>query len=250
MKAEIVTYSGAPIGPTQMPTQYPCKGYRVVPLLAAGATAAEVIAAYADLTVQTKRASTSKQMSGMDPTTVDDLPVRAPDWIRSPGFSQLIITSGLNGTQYLVYWAEDCYEVIDVGDPPYLAGFQGPGAGPSPSPGALVTYTNAQAQASTANVPAGAVGVLLTSQKGLACTISAPAAQTITGGDAVLWRFDSTTGRWCKTGYVESLPTGVRDVALSDKLLTVNGPGVRFFVELNNVTCSGAGAVTVNLFAQ
>lgn len=251
MKYADLVFAGAPIGPPTMPTAFPCKGFRVVPILAAGATAVEVLAAYAALTVTVQRSSVARQNSNVVPVGITDTyAVTGPDWVRSPGFSTLLITGGQAGVTYRVTWAEDCYEVLDVAAPPYLNGFQGPGAAPSPSTTSTTGSSTTQAQASLANIPAGAVGIDVSGKAGVALNLVAPATQTFTGGDVVWWRYDAFSATWCQTGIVESVPTGFRGAALGDKELLVTPANTRLFAELRNVTCSGAGNVTVNLYAR
>lgn len=240
MKYEDVVYAGAPIGPT-LPSGFGLKGYRVVPLMTAGETIADVVAAYTPLVVRTSRASQSRSLSG-DPTAGginDDVAVNGPDWVRSPGFNALLIQAGQAGRTYRVWWAEDCFEIVDAASPPYLDGFVGAAA----SVAAPVAGSTSQLANSIANIPtlAGDGQLLPAGVKGCYAVASAQAAATILGPGAIVWwRYSSYLGRWAETTAQDALSGGRRDCATAEQL--VNGaPGDRIFAEARSVTVS-AGA--------
>lgn len=259
MKYADVVYAGAPIAPAGLPSTFGLKGYRVVPVLIAGATVADVLAAYSGLVVRTSRASQSRSLSG-DPTAggiTDDVSVVGPDWIRSPGFNALLIQSGQVGTTYRVWWAEDCFEIVDAASPPYLNGFSGPSAVIASPLRSNIGPAGAGTQASAsaaANKPSSATDGLAVSagHRGAYATVSVQAAATISAIGAgatdglVWWKYNSAVGRWAETLLVEQIQIGARDAAGLEQLLSTCNPGDRVYVEARNITAS-AGVLTVSL---
>ena len=253
MKYADVLYSGAPIAPAGLPGGFSLKGFRVVPLLSAGATVADVAAAYASLVVRVSRSSQSRAISGIDPyAVVDDVAVPGPDWTRSPGFNALLIQSGQAGVTYRVWWAEDCLEMVDAGTSPFLNGFTG-----APTPASLTPTTTAvgpagtttQAQSSTANIPSLATdGVAVPAgAKGAYAVLSGAVGQSVTFAVLVWWRYNATLARWIETGVQESPALARRDVMGVEQQLGVSGGSERVFVEARSCTLSAAGNMTVSL---
>jgi hypothetical protein len=238
-----------------MPTTFPLKGFRVVPILAPGSTVADVAAAYAALVVRVSRNSQSRSLSGLNIGVVDDVAVPGPDWIRSPGFAALSLQSGVVGVTYRVWWAEDCFEMVDTGTAPYLDGFITPA--PTSSPIVAVTSQVGPAGALTqlrgsaaGNIPTLATDglALATGHHAAYAVLSAPAAATLSGGLLVWWRFNSIVGRWGETLIQEAFATGRRDAAGLEQLIQALNLGDRLYVEARSVThSSGAADVVVNL---
>lgn len=246
MKYADVVYAAPGGAPAGMPTDFSLKGFRVVPLLGATATAADVAAAYASLVVRVSRASQSRSLSGVTPICIDDdVAIPGPDWIRSPGFSALSLQNGQAGVTYRVWWAEDCLEMVDAATPPYLNGFTGAGA----SAAAPAAVTVSQLANSPANIPTLAGdGVLIPAgAKGAHAIASAQAAATILGaGSLVWWRYSQFLGRWAETTQQDALAGGRRDCATVEQL--TNGPaGDRLYVEARNVTVSAGANLDVLL---
>lgn len=252
MKSQDLVYVGAPIGPALDPL-FNMKGYRVAPVLAAGASAAEVVAAYAPLRVQVTRNSQSRALSGLTPGVIDDVPVNGPDWIRNPGFNLLLISAGLVGTTYRIWWAEDCFEIVDAASPPYLAGLA-PGSPPTAysqqliGPALAVTQlanslagnvpTNA---ADGIAVPRGASGAYVAVDAGVGATISAMVA---TSG-LFWWRYVSSMARWCPLELAESYTVGGRTCAGMEQALAACRPGDRLYVEARSFATSTGNPLEV-----
>lgn len=240
MKYADLVYAAPGDAPAGMPSTFPLKGFRVIPVLGATATIADVIAAYASLVVRVSRGSNARQISGVAPVGInDDIAVPGPDWIRSPGFNALNLQGGQVGVTYRVFWAEDCYEVMDPGTSPMLPGFVGAGAAAA----APIAGTTSQLANSVANIPAAAGdGQLLPSGvKGCYAVASAQAAATILGpGSIVWWRYSSYLGRWAETTVQDALSGGRRDCATAEQLMN-GAPNDRIYAEARSVTVS-AGA--------
>lgn len=214
------------------------KGFRVIPVLASPASPADIEAAYANCEVLVTRLSTAVYQSGngSGPAGVTDTyRIAGPDWVRSPGFGALIL-SGQIGVTYRVWWAEDCYEIIDPVEPFY------PGLTPSSTGMVVNAASYTAAQSSTANIPsAGSDGVqipgtsdrlyyewrsstlsaagsatvsLRATQQAALAIVSAGSGQTVTaGGTGVWWRYTAALGRWAETQLQDlGMPGGRRDV--------------------------------------
>lgn len=258
MKYADVVYAGAPISPAGLPTEFSLKGFRVAPVLSAGATFSDVVAAYASLVVRVARSSQSRSISGVTPVGItDDVSVVGPDWHRSPGFNTLQLVSGQVGVTYRVWWAEDCLEMLDPGALPAMEGFASGGIPAQLTP----NYTNVgpagaatQALASTANIPSLSTdGVALRAgTKGMYAVVQAAAGQTITvAGQLVWWRWSGGVGRWIETAVQEVPPTGRRDVMGAEQLVMVaggvGGNNERVYCEARNVNASGGANLTVTI---
>ncbi len=257
MKYVDVVATGGSDTPAGMPTGFPLKGFRIIPILIAGATIADVIAAYAPLVVTMLRSSNARAISGIAPVGITDvIAVPGPDWIRSPGFSAMTLV-GQGGTTYRVFWSEDCYEVMDPGTSPMLNGFAGAAASiASPlraniGPAGAGTQTSASA---AANKPSSATDGLAVSagHRGAYATVSAAVGQTISAIGAgasdglVWWKYNSAIARWSETLLVEQIQIGARDAAGLEQMLATCNPGDRVYAEARNITVS-AGAITVSL---
>lgn len=252
MKYSDVVYAAPGSAPAGMPSTFPLKGFRVVPVLAATATVAAVIAAYAALVVRVSRSSQSRAISGVAPFAVtDDISVVGPDWIRSPGFSALTLQGGVVGVTYRVWWAEDCYEVVDPGSSPYLNGFAGAGASAANSATAVVGPASAvtQFQESTNNIPSLSTDGIAVSpgQRGAYAVVSAAAAETMISVTVVWWRYVASLARWAESAIQEAPPAGRRDVYGSEQLVVACLPGDRLYAEARDAVASGDGDLVVTM---
>lgn len=253
MKQALVAVAALPAAVAGFPTDFASKGFRIIPVLASGASRADVEAAYASLKVTITRNSQARAESGVTPYNVSDvLSVVGPDWHRSPGFGAISITNAQIGVSYLVQWAEDCLEMVNV-LPPALPGFgevTTPTATASTTtigPGGAATQTQASAAGNIptaatdgVEIPAGIVGAY--------ADIEAPAGQTLSAvtEGLVWWRYSAAAGRWRETTLQEVIVTGRRDAGGLEQ--SVKGKaGDRLYVEARNVSTSGAGALTVRL---
>lgn len=254
MKSQDIVYVGAPIGPA-LAAEFLMKGYRVCPVLGAGATIADVVAAYAPLRVQVTRNSQSRALSGLTPGVVDDIPINGPDWVRNPGYNLLLITAGQVGTTYRVWWAEDCFEIVDAATPPYLNGMApGTPTGSSTAP-AFVGPAGAVTQlpASAANIPTLATdGLALPGgARGVRASISAVVGQTLAALGAttaiVWWRYDALVGRWQETEAQNSYPVGRRDASTVEQVIATAATGDRIFPEARQVAVSGGATLQIGL---
>lgn len=254
MKYADVVYTAPGDAPAGLPSLFPMKGFRIIPILPATATVADVIAAYSGLIVRTQRGSMSRSLSQITPVTVtDDVSVVSPDWQRSPGFNALSLQGGRVGITYRVWWAEDCYESMDPGSSPYLNGFAGGGAS-----GAVVTFQSpigpagapTQAQASAANIPSLSTDgiAIMPGTKGAIATLTAPVGQTINGTPTLVWwRWNASLARWQETAVQEVPPIGRRDVAGAEQFILACYPGDRLYVEARQCGATGAGGLVVTL---
>lgn len=258
MKYADVVYAGVPIAPAGLPSDFTLKGFRVVPILGAAATVADVAAAYAPLVVRVSRNSQSRSLSqpaGTSSAVVDDVSVVAPDWHRSPGFNSLLIQGGQAGVTYRVWWAEDCLEMLDPGSSPFLNGFSAAGSSTPSNLGVQSVQvgpggTSVQAQSSVANIPtaAGDGYALRSGAKGFYAVLTAPAGQTINGTPTLVWwRYNSLLSRWVETGVQESPPTGRLDVMGVEQSCQVAGGSERVYCEARNCSATGAGNLTVTI---
>jgi len=229
------------VGPANI---FPLKGYRLIPLLPAGSTLVDVVAAYEALQVTIERSSAARASTGVAPGVVDVVPVPGPDWVRSPGFGSLALSGGVVGVTYRVWLAEDCMEISQAVEP-YATGFLPNGAGATIPQ--VTQYAAAQAVAT--NLPATVADGLAVpaGAKGALAMLSAPAGQTITGAQLRWWRWDATLAAWVLTAITEAPALGVEHVMGSEQPLLVAGDASRFFVEALNCTASGAGALTLTL---
>lgn len=254
MKYADVVYAAPGDAPAGMPSQFPLKGFRVVPILAATATIADVLQAYESLVIRVQRSSNARQQSGVAPVGItDDVSVVGPDWVRSPGFNALSFQSGRVGVTYRVWWAEDCYEVVDPGSVPMAYGFSGGGSSSAVlNQQAAVGPAGAgtQAQLSAANIPSLSTDglVIPPGTKGALATIAAPVGQTINAAGALVWwRWVAALSRWAELAVQEVVPVGRRDAGGAEQFVLACYPGDRLYVEARNVGATGAGGLVVTL---
>lgn len=174
----------------------PAVGFRIVPVLGVGATAADVRAAYKPLQVKVRKASDSF------PNGVEEQHyVAGPDWHATSGFGSLKISAGLNGTTYRVWVATDCKELEFV-DTPYYEGFDAGGALAGGALDAAVVTTHA---AALGTKPAAAGdGVSLAGAKAIRVSMkpnTAGANFTVPAGPAFLeayYRVENGLNEWCR----------------------------------------------------
>lgn len=159
MKVFDVVSAGMPVV-VPLVGSYPRKGFRCIPVLPAGATAADAQAAYATLSVTVTRMSESLAAAGIA-QAAETYNVPGPDWNRSPGFGAISIAVGFVGT-VRVWIADDCYEIQDV-TPPYMAGFT-PGATPA---GGTLTTSNENQNLTAAAPTAAGDGVSIVGKRAL-----------------------------------------------------------------------------------
>lgn len=257
MKYADVVKTGANDPVPAMPTTFPLKGFRIVPQLGGAATAADVQAAYASLTVQVTRASQARSQSNEPMGVTDSVAVDGPHWFRSPGFNLFLITGGQVGVTYRVFWAEDCKEIVDVATPA-LPGYSGGGSSSSSlllqsvavGPAGAVT----QAQSSTGNIPSLPTdGVeIRDGMSGAYAILSAPVGQTINGTPTLVWwRYSQGLSRWVETAIQEAPPIGRRDVMGVEQQVLCRGiAGERLYVEARSCTATAAGALEVTMVTQ
>lgn len=256
MKYADVGYAGAPAVVPGLPGNFGLKGYRVVPILGATATATDVIAAYAALVMRVSRASQSRAISNdvAGYNVVDDVAIPGPDWVRSPGFNALTIQNGVNGVTYRVWWAEDCFEIVDAASPPYLNGFVGPGSAVGApnsvliGPSGAVTQTPASAAGNKPVLATDGVAIPV-GVRGAYATISAVVGQTLSAPAVglVWWRYSFQLSRWCETEIQQTFPSGARDAAGVEQDVKAMFPGDRLYVEARSCAVSGGATIVVSL---
>ena len=80
----------------------------------------------------------------------------------------------------------------------------------------------AEARSITHSGGSGSVDVvLIATQNGVRCTVTAPPGQTISGGSVRFWVFDENKNQWSLGPVEETLATGAQSVSTSDQFVTV-----------------------------
>lgn len=142
-----VAYAGAPVDAYSQPgTTIKVVGFRIVPVLAAGATKQQLLDAYSPLQVRI-----TKQSQQFPTGTTESMMVAGPDWTACVGIGKLEILAGLNGTTYRVWLATDCKEMEFV-EAPVMNGFDAAGASSGSTGSNVVTSED---QNLTAAAPSG-----------------------------------------------------------------------------------------------
>lgn len=184
--AQIDAFNAAGAGP-----DIPVVGYRIIPVLPAGATQADLLAAYNALTVRVTKQST-KFPGGVQESQY----IAGPDWQAGVGIGRIEIMSGLNPTTYRVWLATDCKEMEFV-ETPVMNGFAGAGA----SPGGGTNVATSENQNLTAAAPTAAGdGVVITGARAVRLSYKAAnagATMNAVGRSNGYW-YSSTLARWVR----------------------------------------------------
>ncbi len=172
------------------PIDKPVVGYRIIPVLAAGATQQDLVNAYASLQVRVTKSSTNFP-TGVQETQM----VAGPDWQTCVGVGRIEIIGGLNPTTYRVWLATDCKEMQFV-ETPIMNGFAAAGA----SPGGSNTASNETQNLTAAAPSAAGDGVDITGAKAIRLSYKAAnAGATLNAaGSALAYGYSSTLGRWIR----------------------------------------------------
>lgn len=189
-----VAYAGAPVDAFNASGAGPniqALGFRVIPVLAAGATQADLAAAYANLQVRITKAT-----KNFPTGTIETMAVAGPDWLAAPGVGRVEIINGLNPTTYRVWVATDCKEMEFV-TAPVMNGFAGGGA----SPGAgSSTFANENQNLTAAAPTAAGDGVAIGGARAirLSYTAANAGATLNAAGKALCYWYSSALTRWVR----------------------------------------------------
>ncbi len=181
---------------------YVRKGFRCIPVLAAGATAADARAAYLALSVTVTRQSDAKAQQGVAQGT-ETYNVSGPDWHRSPGFGAISIAVGYVGT-VRVWVADDCMEMMDAVQP-YMNGFA-PG---STAAGGTLTTSNENQNLTAAAPTAAGDGVSIAGARALRVfyrAANAGATQNAVGNIDGYY-YSANSGRWVRCPTLDIVPS-------------------------------------------
>src|SRR5258706_1569701 len=165
-------------------------GFRIIPVLAAGATKDDMRAAYSALQVRV-----SKSTKNFPLGITENMQVAGPDWVAAVGLGRLEILNGLNPTTYRVWIATDCKEMEFV-DTPIMNGFDGAGASSGGGTAVSSTSTN---QNLTGTAPSAAGdGFSIAGGKALRVSWKATnAGATLNAvGKARAYAYSSAANRW------------------------------------------------------
>lgn len=181
-----------------IPTGIMATGFRIIPVLAASATPADMVAAYALITNVAMKKGTQNFPTGV----TENMLLSGPDWIRSPGLGEIIVTVAA-GT-YRVWIATDCKEMMDA-VPPFMNGFPSSGT----STGGTNT-TTATTKNFTGTAPSAAGdGVDITNAKAVKVSYkAATAAATLNAvGSVKVYGYSTGASRWVRMPDLDYVPT-------------------------------------------
>lgn len=205
MISTIYVYTGAG-GVIPQPTTGPggtniaINGMRIIPLLAPGASRADLEAAYDAIEL-----TLTKQTQNYPQGTTEDLRVVGPDWHNLIGVGQVNCNGGGTPNNWLIQWATDCKEMVQVSDPA-LAGF---GATSGSGTGGTVT-TTATTKNFTGTAPSAAGdGVDITNAKAVKVSYKAAnAGATLNAAGSVkVYGYSTGASRWVRMPDLDYVPT-------------------------------------------
>lgn len=183
-----------------LPASIQITGFRIIPVLASGASWGSLASAYATLEARMTKQSFPNFIAGV----VEDIFVPGPDWIRSPGLGALSFR-GVVGVTYRIWIATDCKEMKDAVWP-VMNGFA-PGGTVG---GSGTVTTTATTENLTGTAPTlGSDGVDITAARSIKVSIKAANALATLNAAGSLKAYGYSTGgtRWVRIPELDYVPT-------------------------------------------